>query len=291
MPLRRGKRAMRGLVKNGTQFVEFFNIGATALALLALATMLMAALLLVPPRLGAVELNPAPRTLNLPASLPRKFVREYSTNDTYEVPVWGLSTAAVNAKQRFYVALPCVPGNCDDLYVVFEGPAIFTPRNVTRNETTAEVEFFAADSGHYDVHLEVQRYLNVSGPTGTSTFGRIAGSPFPLTVLESAAGSVEALAPTLHIPKMACPDMGWRTGRWVACHEWETGCMRGGWVWVPHSCHFNTYSAAQLLEVQEPLWIVLAGTSVQRGTFFSFVDMILQDRAVNLTESSFWKCW
>ena len=247
-------------------------------------------MLLVPPHPGNYA-TPEPKLSDLPSSTPAKFLRQYSTHETREASVQGLSTSPVRifSHNVFYVGVPCVPGDCGDLYVLFEGPAIFTPLNITRNATVAKVEYAAADSGRYDVHIELQQYLDVPGPEGTSTWGRIRGSPFSLMVLEPKAA--DAASSLLHISKVACPDLGWRTGRWLPCHEWEAGCLRGGWVWAPHSCHFNTYSPAQLLEVQEPLWIVLAGTSVQRGTFFSFVDMILGDRAANLTDSSFWKCW
>jgi hypothetical protein len=60
---------------------------------------------------------------------------------------------------------------------------------------------------------------------------------------------------------------------------------------VPEECHFHVFLPDELYQVPAPLWIVFAGTSVQRGTFLSAVDILLRDRGANLTTFRVSSCW
>ena len=65
----------------------------------------------------------------------------------------------------------------------------------------------------------------------------------------------------------------------------------------PCSCStgrcFSLHTAPQIYNADAlpnlPLWIVWAGSSVIRGSFFSLVDIAAQERADNLTTSDYWK--
>ena len=58
-------------------------------------------------------------------------------------------------------------------------------------------------------------------------------------------------------------------------------------------CHLRIFTPDELDRLPRPLWIVFAGTSVQRGTFLSAADTLLQPggRNANLTNDRVWRCW
>ena len=104
------------------------------------------------------------------------------------------------------------------------------------------------------------------------------GSPFPI-------------AGTVSYPPTPCTDALWRPGRWLRCFHTPEPCTRTGWVWVPDACHFRIFPSAALQRFPRPVWLVFAGTSVHRGTFFAAVDALMGRRAENLTSDRVWRCW
>lgn len=217
----------------------------------------------------------------------KHFDRRYSGNPE-PLTIWGphLHTTSVWQRSYFFITLSCAPEQCDELYVWFQGPSIFTPTNITRNATTAVVEYVAADSGKFEVHVEILRVDR--NDVHKNTVFKASASPLALTVFPTAYQ--QRVYSRVNFPIRPCPDAAWRIGRWIYCGE-QDACPRRGWAWVPHECFIQHVDLTMLGALSTPLWIVLAGSSVQRGTFFALVDTILGERAKNLTESSYWKCW
>ena len=81
--------------------------------------------------------------------------RPYSPRLPVRAQVFGpnLNTVQVNARGKFFIE--CSLEDCENLYVLFHGPTIFSPRAVTRNATLSTIEFVAPDPGRYKVHVEV----------------------------------------------------------------------------------------------------------------------------------------
>jgi hypothetical protein len=98
------------------------------------------------------------------------------------------------------------------------------------------------------------------------------------------------------LPDAPCPDWRHRPGRWVSCQAMGArlaGCLRDGWVFVPHDCFVPHFPVARTAEL--PLWIVWAGSSVTRGNVLAWVDALLGATGVaaraDVSVSSVWKCW
>lgn len=174
----------------------------------------------------------------------------------------------------------------DDIHVLLEGPAILAPLSVMRDGNTARVTVTAYDEGIYNVHVEV--VLHCQGERLGGDFRRVAEQPLQLKVSSAGAGSKRSGG----FPRKPCKDGRWRHGRWMECHATPLkNCMRTGWVWVPHDCYIPTLTPDAIINQAPPTWIVFAGTSVERGSFWSLLDHVLGPRAANLTDSDFWRCW
>jgi hypothetical protein len=214
--------------------------------------------------------------------------RSYSPFPPVKARVFGpnIDSSRMNTRGMFFVE--CLQEDCENLYILFQGPTIFSPRKITRNTTLSIVEFVALDAGNYKIHVEV--LLKRPG-VGNNTYTRVVDSPFVLTVIDGNGG--HAGKQHINFPTQQCTEAKWEEGhgRWVPCQMWQSRCPRSGWSWVPEKCYYEIYSSEEIVNTAYPFWLVLAGTSVQRGTFFSIIDTLLGGKAANLTESSFWKCW
>ncbi|CAM9874426.1 unnamed protein product, partial [Ectocarpus fasciculatus] len=146
-------------------------------------------------------------------------------------------------------------------------------------------------------------YLMYIEEVHTSEHGEglpILGSPFSLTV--------EGDSPTMDVNSLpVCSSQGdakkdigdtyWRPGTWLSSHVASAahGVMRNGWVFQPRSCVFDTFSYEDLMllaSLDEPTWLLILGSSIQRGVFHSLVDMVLaQGQKDDFSYSIVKKCW
>eukprot|EP00291_Cryptomonas_curvata_P024438 CAMPEP_0172156070 /NCGR_PEP_ID=MMETSP1050-20130122/2982_1 /TAXON_ID=233186 /ORGANISM="Cryptomonas curvata, Strain CCAP979/52" /LENGTH=461 /DNA_ID=CAMNT_0012825049 /DNA_START=215 /DNA_END=1596 /DNA_ORIENTATION=- len=189
----------------------------------------------------------------------------------------------------------------ESVRVLFYGISVFSPLEwVGDYNGVWKASYRVSDPGLYRVHIQSVYRANRT----IHQFRAIQGSPFVLLVRPKGTShlsesQVLAMLPrsqTLQIgsiayPAALCSDAHTRPGRWVRCHDTPEPCVRTGWVWLPEPCHYHIFRPEEIRKSPRPLWVVFAGSSVQRGSFFSFVDFILQDRGHNLTKTQFWKCW
>ena len=75
-------------------------------------------------------------------------------------------------------------------------------------------------------------------------------------------------------------------GRWVECAAADIvpeQCLFDGWVYLPYNCHWDLVNTIDALEISKeiadarngkPVWIVVTGSSIERGTLQVLVDML-----------------
>lgn len=162
-------------------------------------------------------------------------------------------------------------------------------------------------SGNYDVHIAWNQ-LPVQNFAWPARVRRLAHSPFRLKVVPAPATPSTAISPlqwpgalkladALQSPRAtgnALPycEHARHEGRWVRCRDivgYRQGCLRGGWVWLPWSCQYRVYDYRQLALIRQPRWIVIAGTSIIRGSFLVLLDQIAAGR-LHLKNVTL-KCW
>lgn len=170
------------------------------------------------------------------------------------------------------------------LYVWFwktDQQIIFCPSKIDRQQPQKTmVSFTAPKSGEYHIFIDLIDLNNSTHP-----IVRVAGSPF---LFHATQQSLPARAMVTSV-KVPCTDgaLGWNEGFW----QRSQSHTKSGWKWQPNNCDMQYRDPKQLLKIQDPIWIVFTGSSVQRGTFFTLLDSILGTKAENLTKSDFWKCW
>ena len=116
----------------------------------------------------------------------------------------------------------------------------------------------------------------------------VQGSPFLLYAKAQRAKSLFSNR-NRNPTKPYCTNLSWLPGSYQI--QIESSKTAFGYVWEPDDCHVHYFNPVQLPRLSEKVWIVVTGSSVQRGTFFALLDAILKDKASNLTNSEFWKCW
>ncbi|CBJ25848.1 expressed unknown protein [Ectocarpus siliculosus] len=127
----------------------------------------------------------------------------------------------------------------------------------------------------------------------------IVDSPFRLTISGEIAVDVDdlPLCDAEH-PQEDEEDTFWRTGSWISSKfaSAKHGVLRDGWVFQPKTCVHDTFSYDDLMLLatgsKEPTWLLILGTSVQRGVFLTLVDMVLaQGQKSDFATSAIQKCW
>ena len=176
-----------------------------------------------------------------------------------------------------------------DKRVVLSPAALpYTNDDATRGDMV--VRFHLPDAGEYRVHIVGHvGIMHEAGARGTeSTILPVAGSPWNLVARDAAwtRGSLTRIAMPTNVCGVADLATAPRNGRWVECEAAgiaPESCLSDGWVFVPSTCRFPVRSGALALETAatiaaarggRPVWIVLAGSSIGRGTLHALVDLV-----------------
>ena len=125
----------------------------------------------------------------------------------------------------------------------------------------------------------------------------IAGSPFSLTITGAPTIDVDKLPLCGTDEQEDMMESFWRPGTWLSSRLASAthGVIRNGWVFQPKTCVYDTFTYEDLVllaSLREETWILVLGSSVQRGVFLTLVDMALeQGQKDDLSQSVLQKCW
>ncbi|CAM9817705.1 unnamed protein product [Ectocarpus fasciculatus] len=198
-----------------------------------------------------------------------------------------------------------LPRAMDDKHFVYVWIAsadhVFHAAVVNNGDGTLTVTYESPYPGDYLVHIEdVCTDMNVVGRGNKHPRERakaIKNSPFKLTISGEVAVDVDGL-PLCDAEEEDEEDTFWRMGSWISSNlaSAQHGVLRDGWVFQPKNCVHDTFSYDDLMllakDVKEPTWLLILGTSVQRGVFLTLVDMVLaQGQKSDFATSSIQKCW
>ncbi|CAM9854708.1 unnamed protein product, partial [Ectocarpus fasciculatus] len=181
-----------------------------------------------------------------------------------------------------------LPRAMDDKHFVYVWIAsadhVFHAAVVNNGDGTLTVTYESPYPGDYLVHIEdVCTDMNVVGRGNKHPRERakaIKNSPFKLTISGEVAVDVDGL-PLCDAEEEDEEDTFWRMGSWISSNlaSAQHGVLRDGWVFQPKNCVHDTFSYDDLMllakDVKEPTWLLILGTSVQRGVFLTLVDMVL----------------
>lgn len=166
---------------------------------------------------------------------------------------------------------------------------------VTNNgDGTLTASYTSDFPGTYKVYIED---VDLDKPRTLDNVRPINGSPFELTISGPPLLDPDSLPTCGTEGDEGTPEDFWRKGTWISSNIASAahGVMRDGWVFQPKNCVYDTFSVEELMmmaDAPEPTWVLVAGTSVQRGIFLSLVDMVLQKgQKDEFKESAFQKCW
>ena len=234
--------------------------------------------------------------------------RQYFHKGNYPLPehtLWGpgLTRASLHHPATFYLdVLPPTGLNASltalefgtDMYITLDGPAHIVGEIRYAGNGRYLATYTVADPGVYELRVEIFRRLPRTAETRYSYFDYwqpVAQSPYTIVVAEAEPSRPASLAARPQVNPQLCTDLGTHPGRYVRCQDTNLPCVRSGWVWLPFHCHYKIFSRSELISNPEPLWIVLAGSSVIRGTFLTGVDYLLGVRGARLTISEVEFCW
>lgn len=167
---------------------------------------------------------------------------------------------------------------------------IFIAEVINNGDRTLTATYESAFPGDYLVYVEAVVLENHDEGVP------IKGSPFSLTITGDPSIDIDAL-PTCGIERGDVAGYFWNTGTWVSSNIASTkhGVTRDGWVFQPRTCVHDTFSYQDLMLLasqNEMTWLLILGSSVQRGVYLTLVDMILvQRQKYNFRTSSIQKCW
>jgi hypothetical protein len=205
----------------------------------------------------------------------------------------------------------CEPGyHAEAQWLVWlYGPSMFTASVLPDIDSAGHtqgyfVDFVAPDPGSYQMYVV---WMNIDTKPWWSPVvaQQVLGSPFALEVRERPAHTGPAppawqpLPPATEVLDISragnlpfCTHAREQYGRWVRCADAPEalGCMRGGWIWLPLTCRLQFYHYDLLPRVRHPTWIVIAGSSIIRGTFLMLMDRMLGTRVPSIDERTT-KCW
>ena len=159
-----------------------------------------------------------------------------------------------------------------------------------------KVSFKIMDPGRYAIYLFAVTPPPHANPQAPREYRiqALSAKPQQLQVSQlSPDGSVLTSFDASRIPKRHCRlGLDEMRGRWVrssvvseASRCLSLGCPRDGWTYVSRTCYWNVFSKAdtyRLLEmiegeVEKPLSLIAAGSSVLRGSLQSLLDALVPD--------------
>jgi len=187
-----------------------------------------------------------------------------------------------------------------DTKSVFAVPAFYAkgPEAISSNSLVVKTRI--ADPGSYNVHIV--GYQSVQHDEGAhGTVGDIRpflGSPWSLQVVDNDRDESAEIQTKIRVPTRICDTSDLELsgkGRWVECafaNIPREECLYDGWVYLPHNCRYEHYTTLDALEnakmivespkrakdsksgEAKPIWIVVTGSSIERGTLHAMVDML-----------------
>ena len=166
------------------------------------------------------------------------------------------------------------------------------------------VQTSIVDPGEYRLHIVGFQREGERGNTGDVR--PVPGSPWNLRVLPATAPGpagdtknddtrrqeYHATSPAttrIEVPSRTCDltDLAANEkGRWVECENAgisQEQCLVDGWVYLPNDCQYDIFTTIDGLETSKAIanarqrssiWIVLVGTSIERGILHAMVDML-----------------
>ncbi|XP_071853239.1 uncharacterized protein [Apostichopus japonicus] len=129
---------------------------------------------------------------------------------------------------------------------------------------------------------------------------QLPGSPFHLVVHGDPVHAVDLGRRADKLPSCQTVSQirrSWLDGDWITRKIAGTkrGVLRSGWVFQPSWCSFDIFTTEDLAAAAETTslkTIAILGSSIERGIFFSLVDLLLaKEEKYKLTTSDFSQCW
>ena len=126
----------------------------------------------------------------------------------------------------------------------------------------------------------------------------IVGSPFALTIAGDPTVDIDSLPVcSTAQDEERTPEAFWKPGTWISSRlaSAKHGVARDGWVFQPKTCVHDAFSYDDLMllaSLEETTWLLVLGSSIQRGVFLTLVDMVLaQGQKDDMDSSVIAKCW
>jgi hypothetical protein len=163
------------------------------------------------------------------------------------------------------------------------------------------------DPGEYRVHIAGHgRIVLEEGAHGTqASILPVAGSPWTLVVKGN--GWTRGDPTRIIMPTQRCETADltrMENGRWVECEAAGIApeiCLSDGWIFVPNHCSFPLLTGPGALKTAaviaaarggRPVWVVVASSSISRGTVHSMIDLVsglgmIEDPTISVARALF----